>query len=80
MLEETYFLYAFLKMNLDNNKDDLKKLLSEIKDKNNLLLNFASNRIASKLGQNELAIKILENRKVEKDHYPFSLFRLFIGN
>ena len=71
MLEETYFLYSFLKMNLDNNKDDLKKLLSEIKDKNNLLLNFASNRIASKLGQNELAIKILENRKLEKDHYPF---------
>ena len=58
-------------MNLDNNKADLQKLLSELKDKDYLLLKFASSRIASKLGQNDLAIQILENRKVEKDHYPF---------
>ena len=50
MLEESYFLYSFLKMNLDNNKADLQKLLAELQDKDNLLLNFASSRIASKLG------------------------------
>ena len=36
MLEESYFLYAFLKMNLDNNKADLQKLLSELQDKDYL--------------------------------------------
>ena len=49
-------------MNLDNNNDDLKTILSEIKDNDNLLIKFASNRIASKWGQNDLAINILENR------------------
>ena len=57
-------------MNLDNNKDDLKKLLSEIKIKTTF---FSTLRQIEWLasGQNELAIKILENRKIEKDHYPF---------
>ena len=79
MLEESYFLYAFLKMNLDNNKADLQKLLSELKDKDYLLLNFASSRIASKLGENDLAIQILENRKVGKDHYPFLYLDYLLG-
>ena len=79
MLEESYFLYAFLKMNLDNNKADLQKLLSELQDKDYLLLNFASSRIASKLGQNDLAIQILENRKVGKDHYPFHYLDYLLG-
>ena len=79
LLEETYFLYSFLKMNLDNNNDDLKTILSEIKDNDNLLLKFASSRIASKLGQNDLAINILENRKVEKDHYPFLYLDYLLG-
>ena len=79
MLEESYFLYAFLKMNLDNNKADLQKLLSELQGKDYLLLNFASSRIASKLGQNDLAIQILENRKLEKDHYPFHYLDYLLG-
>ena len=60
-------------MNLDNNKADLQKLLTELQDNDYLLLNFASSRIASKLGQNDLAIQILENIQVEKDHYPFTI-------
>ena len=71
MLEETYFLYAFLKMNLDNNRKDLENLLTELKDSDYLLLKFASSRIASKLGENDLAIQILENRIINKDYYPF---------
>lgn len=71
MVEETYFLYAFLKMNLDNNHIDLKNLLKEIENSNNLLLNFAASRIATKLGQNDLAISILENRIKDKDCYSF---------
>ena len=66
MLEETYFLYAFLKMNLDNNRKDLENLLTELKDSDYLLLKFASSRIASKLGENDLAIQILENRILNK--------------
>jgi len=79
MLEECYFLYAFLKMNLDNNKKDLEKLLTELKDSDFLLLNFASSRIASKLGQNDLAIYILENRKIDSDHYPFHYLDYLLG-
>ena len=71
MVEETYFLYAFLKMNLDNNHIDLKNLLEEIENSDYLLLNFAASRIATKLGQNDLAISILENRIKDKDCYPF---------
>ena len=79
MLEESFFLYAFLKMNLDNNKEDLGILLSELKDNDFLLLNFASSRIASKLGQNDLAIHILENRKIDSDHYPFHYLDYLLG-
>ncbi len=79
MLEEGYFLYSFLKMNLDNNMADLQKLLNELKDEDYLLLNFASSRIASKLGENDLAIQILENRKVGKDHYPFHYLDYLLG-
>ncbi len=79
MLEETYFIYAFLKMNLDNNKDDLEKLLSEIQYNDYLLLNFASSRIASMLGKNDLAIQILENRNVGKDYYPFHYLDYLLG-
>jgi hypothetical protein len=71
MVEETYFLYAFLKMNLNNNHIDLKNLLKEIENSDYLLLNFAASRIATKLGQNDLAISILENSIKDKDCYPF---------
>ncbi len=71
MVEETYFLYAFLKMNLDNNQNDLKELLKEIKSSDFLLLNFAASRIATQIGNNDLAIKILEERVRGKAYYPF---------
>ncbi len=71
MVEETYFLYAFLKMNLDNNQNDLKSLLKEIENSDYILLNFAASRIATKLGQNDLSISILENRIKGSDYYPF---------
>ena len=79
MLEETYFLYAFLKMNLDNNRKDLENLLTELKDSDYLLLKFALSRIASKLGENDLAIQILENRILNKDYYPFHYLDYLLG-
>ena len=47
-----------LEMNLDNNTSDLELILSEIQNSDNLLLNFASSRIASKIGKNDLAIQL----------------------
>ena len=70
MLDESYFLYSFLKMNLDNNTSDLELILSEIQNSDNLLLNFASSRIASKIGKNDL-IQILEKRTIDDECYPF---------
>lgn len=71
MVEETYFIYVFLKMNLDNNHNELKSLLNEIENSDYLLLNFAASRIATRLGNNDLAIKILEERVKGKEYYPF---------
>lgn len=79
MLDESYFLYSFLKMNLDNNTSDLKKILKQIQTSDNLLLNFASSRLASKLGENDLAIQILEKRNSDKSCYPFHYLEYLLG-
>ena len=62
MLDETYFLYSFLKMNLDNNKEDLSNILNTIKSSENVLLNFSASRLESKTSKKDLAFEILENR------------------
>lgn len=79
LLEETYFYYAFLKMNLQNDKEGLLVVLDEIKNSEYLILNFTASRIATKIGDNDLAISILENRKQEEEHYPFLYLDLLIG-
>lgn len=79
LLEETYFMYSFLKLNLQNDPEGLQDILNNIKDSNYLLLNFAANRIATKLGQNELAIEILSNRKQDETHYPFLYLEYLLG-
>ncbi|MGC6470065.1 MAG: tetratricopeptide repeat protein [Flavobacteriales bacterium] len=71
MVEETYFLYAFLKMNLENEPNDLKIILKEIKNSEYILLKFASNRLATKLYQNDLALDILEKRNKSAAYYNF---------
>ena len=79
LLDETYFMYSFLKMNLQNDSEGLKRILTDIKDSDNLLLNFAANRVATKLGENDLAITILENRKQTTAHYPFLYLEYLLG-
>ena len=79
MLDETYFLYSFLKMNLDNNKEDLNNVLNDIKDSQNILLNFAASRLATKTAQNDLAIKILENRTQSSEIHNFLYLDYLLG-
>ena len=79
MLNETQFLYSFLKMNLDNNNDELLKLLDDIKNSDNILLRFAASRLASKTAQNDLAIDILENRDKSADFYSFLYLEYLTG-
>ena len=79
MLDETYFLYSFLKMNLDNNKEDLSNILNTIKSSENVLLNFAASRLATKTAQNDLAIEILENRTKGSEVYNFLYLDYLLG-
>lgn len=79
LLDETYFMYSFLKMNLQNDPEGLQHILNDIETSNNLLLNFAACRLASKLEKNDLAISILENRKQTSAHYPFWYLEYLLG-
>ena len=79
IIDETYFMYSFLKMNLQNDPEGLQHILNNIKTSDNLLLNFAACRLASKLGKNDLAISILENRKQTSAHYPFWYLEYLLG-
>ena len=78
IIDETYFMYSFLKMNLQNDPEGLQYILNNIKKSDNLLLNSAC-RLASKLGKNDLAISILENRKQTSAHYPFWYLEYLLG-
>jgi len=71
LISETYFYYSFLKMNLQNDDHGLQSIINEIKESPLHILNFACNRLATKLGQNDLAISVLENRKINENTYPF---------
>jgi hypothetical protein len=79
LIDESYFYCSFLKMNLQNDTSGLNTLISNIEDSPLEILKFAGNRIASKLGQNDLAISILQNRKENKDAYPFKYLDFLQG-
>ena len=46
LIDETYFMYSFLKMNFQNDPKGLEYILNDIKKSNNLLLNFAASRLS----------------------------------
>lgn len=79
LIDESYFYFSFLKMNLQNDTSGLNSLISEIKDSPLQILNFASSRIASKVGENDLAISILENRVQSPNSYPFYYLDFLVG-
>lgn len=72
LIDESYFYCSFLKMNLQNDTSGLNSLIAEIQDRPLQILKFASNRIATKLGENDLAISILQNREENTNAYPFN--------
>ena len=70
---EIIFLSAFLEMSMQNNSSTYIDILNQIGDryKTNILLNFTASRLASKIGKNDLAIKILLDQPVQKESIPF---------
>ena len=79
LLEKQHISCILFEMNLQNDPDGLQHILNDIETSNNLLLNFAACRLASKLGKNDLAISILENRKQTSSHYPFWYLEYLLG-
>jgi hypothetical protein len=78
---ELLFLISFLEMNLTIDKRHFQTTLDAIgkKHTNHILLNFAAARLSSKLGKNDLAIKILNNRPKKEGQFEFSYLNYLLG-
>ena len=78
---ETIFLLSFLQMNISNDIDDYKILLSIIDNqyKTNKLLKLCAARLASKLGDNELNSQILNHKFEEDQTLPIYYFDYLLG-
>ena len=78
---ETIFLLSFLQMNISNDIDDYKILLSIIDNqyKSNKLLKLCASRLASKLGDNELNSQILNHKFKEDKTLPIYYFDYLLG-
>lgn len=72
-LPESLFFLTFVEMNLKPDKSGAKKLLGHFSDKDstNLLLVFAKSDLLMHTGQNDQAMKLLQNRPKGKAYYPF---------
>ena len=70
---EVLFLTAFLQLNMTNDEVAYQLLLDKIGEgyTANYLLNFAAARLSHALGENDLCIKVLENRPDDQGKYPF---------
>ena len=71
--QEILFLTAFLQLNMTNDEKACQQLYDKIGEgyTANYLLNFAAARLAHSLGENEVCIKVLENRPAVQGKYPF---------
>ena len=79
--QEILFLTAFLQLNMTNDEVAYKQLLDKIGEgyASNYLLNFAAARLTHSLGENELCIKVLENRPAVQGEYPFHYLDYLLG-
>ena len=70
---EVLFLTTFLQLHMTNDEIAYKQLLDDIGSEysHNYLLNFAAARLSHALGENDLCIKVLENRPAAEGKYPF---------
>ena len=70
---EVLFLLSFLQINLNENDSISKQYLYKIGDgyKENILLNFTAARLSHNLGENELTLKILEDKPSSLSAFPF---------
>jgi hypothetical protein len=70
---EVLFLITFLQLNMTNDEIAYKQLLDDIGSEysDSYLLNFAAARLSHALGENDLCIKVLENRPAAEGIYPF---------
>ena len=70
---EVLFLLSFLQINLNENDAISQQYLNRIGDgyKENILLNFTAARLSDNLGENELTLKILEDKPSSLSAFPF---------
>ena len=70
---EVLFLLSFLQINLNENDAISQQYLNRIGDgyKENILLNFTAARLSHNLGENELTLKILEDKPSSLSAFPF---------
>ena len=70
---EVLFLLSFLQINLNENDAISQQYLDRIGDgyKENILLNFTAARLSHNLGENELTLKILEDKPSSLSAFPF---------
>ncbi len=70
---EVLFLLSFLQINLNENDAISQQYLNRIGDgyKENILLNFTAARLSNNLGENELTLKILEDKPSSLSAFPF---------
>jgi tetratricopeptide (TPR) repeat protein len=79
--QEILFLTAFLQLNMTNDEKAYQQLYDKIGEgyTANYLLNFAAARLAHSLGENEVCIKVLENRPAVQGKYPFHYLDYLLG-
>jgi tetratricopeptide (TPR) repeat protein len=78
---EILFLTAFLQLNMTNDEIAYKQLLDDIGSKysDNYLLNFAAARLSHALGENDLCVKVLENRPTIQGKLSFHYLDYLLG-
>lgn len=79
--EEARIIYAFLLLNVKNDENEAWKMVnhSSINPKTSLLACFIQMRIAMKIGKNEEAIQLMENKPNSSDYLEIPQLNYWLG-
>lgn len=79
--QETIFMYAFLMLHLDNNKEAAWQIVNnqKLNVSESPLACFAKANVALRTGRSDTAIEILESRPKGEEYHPFHYLDLILG-
>lgn len=79
--EETYVLYAYLLLHLDNKDDEAWRILqsSKLNPETNPMACFIMANVAMRTGRNDKAIELLEHRPGGRTFHPFPYLDFMLG-